>query len=397
MNTLDIEPHQDGDTGVIVHKTVTISGKQIDTPAKAIQISKSTRYAEVVEEARAVNEIHQQVDGQTIENSRLQSDDKIREGIKDGLKDAQGGELNIAFLSHQEETELRGSDIRWCVQVLNEYSDIIPTPLMPAIMRGATNDENEPVQETTEYENGLRNIKKFLRYAEELDVSTPLMGVLPVRYPWELNQQLLDLYIDAGIRAFCVNFDGKTVSAQEQIDDVVAPLVEDLTDRGLENASLLYAINAKPGNYTNGDVKSSKDFAALYHGFDVLGENHIPFRAPEHVFERIEKEQKNSPTTIDIFDKGEYVHRRCALSDIDTHFPSDSGVDLQKIKRELRKKDEPPYNIRAILNAEQMSQAARELRVSVQAGNVTDTLSEKGGVGEDEEKTMSQVRSRYEG
>ena len=102
------------------------------------------------------------------------------------------------------------------------------------------------------------------------------------------------------------------------------------------------------------------------------------------------------PTTFDIFDTGEYVYDKCTLSDIDRHFPSETALNLDRIKRRLRQREEPPYQIRALFNAEQMSLTTQELRAALQRGDSREMLRSKDGIGANEVESLEAVREAYE-
>jgi len=398
MANLQINPHRTGDVGAMAHKSIVIGSKRVDTPAKAVEIEKISGSDKVVERARGINEIYAQFDASKIQDARRGTNESFLENFTDPLQKAQDGELNVVILRYTETNELRRGDLRWVVDQLDTYSDIIVAPLMADLARQAAKDEQDagPIN-TLAFENLRKNIKKFLEVASDLDVEQPLMGMLPVRLPWECNRILFDKYRDEGIRAFCANFDDRTATANRQVSEFLQPFLGAITDEGLADRVLTYAVNVdRTKNHDSKASPTAQDFITMAHGFDILGENHIGLRMPEEDIRKIQERMRNEPTSFDTFDTGEYVYHKCTLSDIDRHFPSDTALNLDRIKQRLRQREEPPYRIRALFNAEQMSLATQDLRTALQRGDARDVLRSKDGIGANEIDSLEAVREAYE-
>jgi hypothetical protein len=382
----------------MAHKSISIGSKRIDTPAKAVEIGKITRYDQVVERARGVNEIYAEFDASKIQDARRGLNKSLPKNITDALREAQDGEINVIILKYTGTNELRRGDLRWVVEQLDTHSDLVVVPVMPKLARAAADDErDEDAIDTRSFENLRRNVEKFLEEADKHGVEHPLMGTLPVQLPWECNRDLFRTYRGEDIRAFCANFDRRTVTATRQVEEFLQPFLGSIQAEGLTDQVLTYAVNV--GRKRNHDSKASptaQDFITMAHGFDILGENHEGMRAPPSVIEEIQEQVQTEPTTFDTFDTEEYVYHETTLSDIDRHFPSDTALDLDRIRQRLRQKDEPPYRLRALLNAEQMSLATEELRAAIQRGESRAFLRSKNGIGANEADTLESVRDAFE-
>ncbi|RLM88667.1 hypothetical protein D3D02_11785 [Halobellus sp. Atlit-38R] len=382
----------------MAHKSIVIGSKRVDTPAKAVEIDKITRYDKVVERARGVNEIYTEFDASKIQDARRGLNKNLLKNITDALREAQDGELNVVILKYTGADELRRGDLRWLVERLDEYSDIIAVPLMPKLAKQATDDEQDegPV-DTLAFEDLKQNVRKFLEEADALGVEQPLMGTLPVRLPWECNHELFNRYREEDVRAFCANFNRRTPTANRQVEEFLQPFLGEIRAEGIKDRVLTYAVNVKPKkNHDSKASKTAQDFITVAHGFDILGENHEGITASPEAIEKMQEQMREEPTTFDIFDTGEYVYDKCTLSDIDRHFPSETALNLDRIKRRLRKREEPPYQIRALFNAEQMSLTTQELRAALQRGDSRETLRSKDGIGANEVDSLEAVQEAYE-
>lgn len=397
MSGINIEPRQVGDIGGVLHKTIELTSEQkkLETPAKAVEVGKISQYDQIVDDARGVNEIYAEFDADTVQASMRGINHNLRRSVEGDLRKSKDGEWNIVFLAFTGETDLGRAELKWLVEFLDTHSDIIPVPLMPKLPRNATDDDQDEAPiDTIDYENYRKSIQRFLEEAEKVEPDAPIMGTLNVQFPWVCNRDVLDLYLKHDVKAFCSNFDKRTVTAKSQIEGFVNPLYETLSEQGISKRVLMYAINVgRKSSHDSKESPTARDFATIAYGFDILGENHEGLRRPPEVIEKIKEKFENEPTRIDVFDVNEYVYHPCTINEIDAYFPTDTALDLDRIKKKLRQRDEPPYSIRSLLNAEQMSLASRDVRRAIRRGDSRQHITRRAGITEDEIERMDSVRA----
>lgn len=176
------------------------------------------------------------------------------------------------------------------------YSDITPIPSVPKMARSINRE----------------NFGEFLQYLsfciESIEVRNKkcILGYIPSAAAL-YTQKIVDFYLDHGINAYFIDFDGTMV--QSHLDSLNA-LKRRLAARGYEENNFLSYINVSFGKAINDqNVLSARDLLAYGYGLDCLGGNHVgPKRNPEF-YEWLKTQKsiaRNTTRLLNIRDYGYY-------------------------------------------------------------------------------------------
>jgi hypothetical protein len=176
------------------------------------------------------------------------------------------------------------------------YSDITPIPSVPKMARSINRE----------------NFGEFLQYLssciESIEVRNKkcILGYMPSATAL-YTQKIIDFYLDHGINAFYIDFDGTMV--QSHLDSLNA-LKRQLAARGYEENNFLCYINISFGKAINDqNVLSARDLLAYGYGLDCLGGNHVgPKRNPKF-YEWLKTQKsitRNTTRLLNIRDYGYY-------------------------------------------------------------------------------------------
>ncbi|MDI6720696.1 MAG: hypothetical protein QMD46_13920 [Methanomicrobiales archaeon] len=176
------------------------------------------------------------------------------------------------------------------------YSDITPIPSVPKMARSINRE----------------NFGEFLQYIssciESIEVRNKkcILGYIPSAAAL-YTQKIVDFYLDHGINAYYIDFDGTMV--QSHLDSLNA-LKRRLAARGYEENNFLSYFNVSFGKAINDqNVLSARDLLAYGYGLDCLGGNHVgPKRNPEF-YEWLKARKsiaRNTTRLLNIRDYGYY-------------------------------------------------------------------------------------------
>ena len=176
------------------------------------------------------------------------------------------------------------------------YSDITPIPSVPKMARSINKE----------------NFGEFLHYLasciESIEVRNKkcILGYIP-SVAALYTQKIIDFYLDHGINAYYIDFDGTMV--QSHLDSLNA-LKRQIAARGYEENNFLCYINISFGKAINDQsVLSARDLLAYGYGLDCLGGNHVgPKRNPEF-YEWLKAQKsitRNTTRLLNIQDYGYY-------------------------------------------------------------------------------------------
>lgn len=182
------------------------------------------------------------------------------------------------------------------------YSDITPIPSVPMMARPRSINRE--------------NFGEFLYYLssciESIEVRNKkcILGYIPSAAAL-YTQKIVDFYLDHGINAYYVDFNGTMV--QSHLDSLNA-LKRQLAARGYEENNFLCYINVSFGKAINDqNVLSARDLLAYGYGLDCLGGNHVgPKRNPEF-YEWLKTQKSISRNTMRLLNIQDYGYYRVDL------------------------------------------------------------------------------------
>jgi len=180
------------------------------------------------------------------------------------------------------------------------YSDITPIPSVPKMARSINRE----------------NFEEFLQYLssciESIEVRNKkcILGYIPSATAL-YTQKIIDFYLDHGINAYYIDFDGTMV--QSHLDSLNA-LKRRLAARGYEESNFLSYINVSFGKAINDqNVLSARDLLAYGYGLDCLGGNHVgPKRNPEF-YEWLKTQKSITRNTTRLLNVRDYGYYRADL------------------------------------------------------------------------------------
>jgi len=239
-------------------------------------------------------------------------------------------------------------------------SDIVSVPLVEDLQK-RVQGKNKAFRTYVDFVHG------FLEEVARLN-HKPIMGTLPP-LPWSLSRELADIYLDAGVTGYLVDFAGRTPSVAES--QGLRQLLKRLKEEDLLESTLFYGLNANTGRAQakrlGPGIVAAKDILSFGFNVDVLGLKHTPLRGPQEMYDKMAA----AGPSVRIFDRKAYayrdVHPRDAASVNPnsavprTYFASDATWDKGKL----------------LMNMEQQSLEAQHLRNVVKEGDVARYLAGK--------------------
>ncbi|WP_133412337.1 hypothetical protein [Natrarchaeobaculum sulfurireducens] len=376
----------DDDT-LFTTKQVSIGGKKITTPTKAIPIKKIYNNESILTEARGFNEVYFQVDDKKIQRARSSFDSEFSRSIGSGLNNAKNGEINAVFAEYKTTKAAPKEHLEYLSDLIYSTSDILTVPRMPALQSAIKEDNVGTASKN--FQRYMKNLKSYLEYADQMN-GKPIMGVIPTLPP-VFTSHIIDLYFDKGVRAFYFDFDGRKVTAEKQLTDMVTPLMRRVSVEDLQEDVLLYSLNAHRGRNTGGkNYTPAADFMTFGFGLDVLGDKHVGGKLPPHLYEKI---NEGGPS-FRVFHKDEYTYQSYEYDkELRRKLPLETGLDADRILG--RPSDN--YRLSSILNGEQQGIEARRLHTVINEHRVKDHIYKKKGVGSKVLNNMKSAKREFDG
>lgn len=387
MTKLNVDVRNIDDDTLFTHKTIEVGSKSIDTPAKAIPIRKLTQKDQISPEARGFNELYFQVSPEQIEESRQSFDSSLKKRVRTALNRSREGEINVVFINYTSTEDFSDEVLEYIVDLIYSTSDILTIPLMPELLSAIKDDGKGTA--STYFETYFKNIKRYVKTARQIN-GKPIMGVVP-SLPRAFTDKIIEYYINDRIRAYCFNFNGRTVTAERQLTDMVTPLMRNVAVEDMEEDVFLYSLNAHRGRSVE-DLQNTpaRDFLTFGFGLDVLGDKHTGGDLPPELIEKI----SGSEPRFRLFDKGHYVYQSLEYGDqLRARLPTDTGLDIDRI---LQRKSEN-YRLATVLNGEQQAKEALGLRPLIDEYEITRHLDRKRGVQDKNLEEMKTARQSFDG
>lgn len=367
MASLKVKLRSLDDETPFSHKKIKVGSKSIETPAKSLDIGKTTKKDPVSEDSRGINEIYFKITPKKLKEGREGKHPHFKKKIGGSLNKAEKDEFNIIFPAYDSQTEFNDDNLFLLVDTVYSTSDFVTIPLMPSLVDAIRKDEGKGT-DSKFFQMYKNNIKRYIKAVRQID-GKPIIGTLPA-ISWNFTKEIVDLYLDKGIRGFCFDFLGRTITAERQLSDVVTPLMRKVFQRDLQEDIFLYAMNAHKGRST-GNFTPARDFLGLGFGFDILGDKHIQRTMTEEVAEKL----NSGKDTFFLFNKNDYIYNSYEYEKLQENLPSDTGLNEQRITNKKSQK----YKFQALINAEQQSKECKDLKTSIDENRVTEYVSPKRG------------------
>lgn len=329
-------------------KEVTVESTEFETPAKALQVGKLRASETVSPLARGVVEIYRKADAAGLNNSR-QGWEGLAKNLDRQAKNARDDEFVVPFIEY-EDTDLNKKNAAEIARLQTNYGDIITVPLMTSLVNAADDGDDRTASNVSTI---IENTRSFLDAVGNLGINKPVMGVIPL-IGEDCTQALVDLYFEYNIRAYCVDYNRRSPMARFQINNVVSPLMQSLTNYDIREESLIYAVNAKPHRSGPADRRTPDTMYGYTLGFDIVGDNHIAPKLPEEVLEKLTKES-GEEAKLRLFDSSTVSIVEVSLSDLDVFLPKETDTPVDRVRNRVRQNQNEKYRFEKLINAELIS------------------------------------------
>lgn len=344
--TMQIQTTELDSETLSAHKKVKLEEKAFETPAKALQAGKLRGSEEVSPLARGVVEIYKRADAVALRNSR-DGWTGLADSLKNQAKSAEDDEVVVPFIGYRDSADLTEENAMEIAKLQTNFGDVLTVPLMkPLVDRADDGDERtEP-----EVSSIIENTKTFLKAVNELSIQKPVMGVLPP-ISEDCTKALMDLYMDHDLRAYCIDFSRRSPMAKAQLDNVVNPMMQTLTDYDIREESLTYAVNANDSRPVSDGRRTADAMYAYTVGLDIVGDNHISPNWPEEVFEGLgEGEVK-----LRLFDGDTVSVAEVPVSDLRSFLPDEADLDVDRVQGRIAADPDEQYRFEKLINTELIS------------------------------------------
>ncbi|EMA30926.1 hypothetical protein [Haloarcula japonica] len=341
IQTTEIDPDS-----LSTHKNVKIQEKEFDTPAKALQVGKLRGSEDVSPLARGVVEIYKRANAVALRNSR-DGWTGLADGLKSQAKSAEDDEVVIPFIGYRDTATLTKENAREIAKLQTNYGDLLTVPLMKPLVDGADNGDGRTEPEVASI---IENTENYLEAVDELKIQKPVMGVLPP-ISEDCTKALIDLYMDHGLRAYCIDFSRRSPMAKSQLDNVMNPMLQTLTEYNIREDSLTYAVNANDSRPVSDGRRTADSMYAYTIGIDIVGDNHISPNWPEEVFE----EMGGGEVKLRLFDGETVSVVDVPVSNLQSFLPDEAEIDVDRVKGRISADPDEQYRFEKIINTELIS------------------------------------------
>lgn len=383
MAKLNVKVKDISESALFSHKKVQVGSNSFETPIKSIDIGHKTRKDPISDKARGMNEIWSSVDGEKLDKARGTMNDPI--GWQTALNKTKKDEFNLAFLNYRKAERVTDKNLKYMLDATYSASDIITTPVFNGFYSEIDGLDSKY------WKLYKRNVERFVQRADNKN-GKPIMGVLP-HLPWDFTEDLVNFYLDHGVRAFAFDFNARSVTAGSRITNMVAPLLTEIAQRDLQEDTFFYCLNASRGRRSGGKpFIPSKDYISLGAGFDVLGGKHTAINMPPDILEKAQ----DSATKVRIFDReGYYYQDHRVGEELRENFPDDSELSVDRVIDRLRSNDSAKYDYEPLINGEQQSFENKVLRTTIDENRVSEHLRGKDGVSQKEIDRLDTAKTSY--
>jgi hypothetical protein len=352
-------------------KTVNVRGKSVATPKKSVNLEKLRE--DIGIRTDFWGEFYKTFDKERIKSLITDEEKQVKFNydMNNFVKKAQHFSVemtifipSLAYLNPNE------NERTFIIATQKQYSDfyVVPTvERLNKLMRSGGFSIQDYINLTEDYLSLIEG------YPEKA-----VMGMVPINIPYQYIGELMSIYLNRGIEAFCIDVGGRVaLSLTQQIIEVQRTLLKNKID------AFIHATNINIGRANKGNnVITANDVLSLGLGFDSIGDNHLrPY---------IRDAIKNPVINLRLFDKDAYgYHKIQKAREITEIYPADSSVKSEYLL------DDSLYRRRkaqATFNYEQLGIETKRLRRVIGEGTVGSYVRNKRYVDGDSFKAITKVK-----
>ncbi|HII95747.1 MAG TPA: hypothetical protein HA367_08480 [Candidatus Methanofastidiosum sp.] len=392
MSKLKISHVEIADDLLLKKSCVKIGDKKIETPIKAIDLTKRRPDLPITDQVKGLNEICKVFNEKNL-NEYLTGarNETILNNEMERTKNKAGeNEINVNFVFYEGLRYPNEKGINFLMDVAYEYSDITPLPILPKLSKKIK--ENQNFQ--SEFEDYKIFMQKCIDSVNRLN-NQDIMGIIPESITSSFIPELIDFYHNNNITSFVYDFGGKVSTGMRT---KIRELMISLNELDILENSFLYSINANNGKMLHDvPVVRAKDVLTYGFGFSALGDQHIRKFLPEDLRKiLLEKEKKRIANSenpqVTLFNTNDYGYYKTSdisvLDDIYSH--GDTKIPIKYLK----KKSVTFKPAQSLFNSERIGIEAIKYRqiIKDQSSNTYDYFKPKKYIEENDLKKLLKFR-----
>jgi hypothetical protein len=381
LTELDVKPKyfdKTGDTSYSSKETAFSKPdvKPITTPVVGIDVGEIRYGDHLAPVAIGLNEIYHVFEEPDKENTRKMPLSKLVDdarkqqmlynGIQDQLNKLSGP--TIFFTEYRGKTYPKDIERNFILHIGHTFSDMPCLPITPNIAK-AINIEKRSFDDYLDFIN--ESIEWLSTYRKK-----PIMGII-TDFGYARLSRLIKLYVDEGINAFCVDFNGRKPISHKA---VLAQCYRILGDRA-EN-SFFYAINVNQGRFIhNKTAIDAKDVLSFGFGIDAMSRPHRPPPFPsKEMREKLGPRWKplnREENKVRLFIKAEYGYYKIHNTNEIRNYPIDASIPLRVFANNLDVTSPYVKHCEKMFNMEQLAIEASVLRTIIREDSPMSYLETK--------------------
>lgn len=358
--------------------TLRVGGRSLETPLKALDLRKVATGLKLNPAAGGLNEIYKSVEVASLK--KLMTDHAAVQQWSAPIRSSKAkadsrGDVSLVVLE-VDSPRMKPKELEFLSDLAYSFTDVVVVPIVRDLR---THVQGPSSPALNDY---LAFVENFLECVEALN-NKPVMGTLP-RLAWEQCQQVIDVYRAFEVDAYCLDFAGATPSGVDVL--TLRPLLKRLKDDGLQDSTLLYALNAGTGKSNKSlppGVSPAKDVLAYGFGFDVLGLKHMALKGPKEMFDKMAAQEPG----VRLFDKDAYAYRRVPVNKVAGALPEDAAISATAFQGGANLPQ-----LEAVVNMEQQAMEAARLRGVLARDELAGYLGGKGALDKGDLKRMQGAR-----
>lgn len=372
---------QDNDS-LYVTKDLRINGKNLITPIKSLNLSKSNSKLLFNDKTKGINELYKRfsLSKESKRNAILNvlnypdKLDKFNYELNSLVRKTNiDKEINLLFIEYDDIKYPDKKPLEFILDTAYEYSDITPLPIIPKIPQRIGSNE-------TAFEKYKGFLEESIEIIETLN-HKPIMGIVPPTLIF--ISDIVDFYAKKEIDSFVFDFDGKTPMSMRQ---TIRTFMRSLKKNDLLENSFIHSINANHGRFNKDvNVVGAKDILSFGLGFDSLGEKHKPLRGPKEFFKKLKNREVNK---LRLFNKEDYGYYKLNRNQIQEIYPNDSIIKMNSFENE----NLDSRNLQKSFNLEQIGLESIRLRDIIENQKALDYLSNKIQVKKEDYKKVVKMK-----
>lgn len=289
---------------------------------------------------------------------------------------------SIFFMDYRGKRYPTEKERNFMLHTEHTFSDIPCLPVTPFIA-------NSIIDGSRSFDDYLLFIKDSIEWLTKFR-KKPIMGIV-VNFGYSKLEELIKLYVDQGINAFCIDFDCHTPVSHRS---AIAQCFRILDDYKRLESSFFYAINVNQGRFIhNKPVVNAKDVLSFGFGLDAMGKRHrVKFPSQEmrnklgakwKTFDRKENKAR-------LFIKNEYGYYKIQNVKEIKEYPIDSNIPIAAFSNCASLESPEVKHCEKIFNMEQLGLEAFVLRQIIEKENPVKYLEQKVHV---DAKDVEQIKA----